>query len=109
MRYNPLASAPSELIHIHYAIAKDVWISIFSSDRLLIGSDGTCDLRPAGRRIAGQHAEIYPEGDRWWVRDLGSTGGTYLDDECIDVAPLSGPATLQLGGDGPTIQLALTH
>ena len=56
-----------------------------------------------------RHAEIYPEGDSWWVRDLGSADGTFLDDESIDVAPVSGPATLQLGGDGPTIQLTLAR
>lgn len=107
MRHNPLASAPTDLIHIHYRIAEDAWISIFSSDPLLIGSDGTCDLRPACHRIDRQHVELYPEGDSWWVRDLGSAGGTYLDDECVDVARLSGPATLRLGDDGPRIQLAL--
>ena len=107
MRYNPLASEPTDLIHIRYSVAEDAWISIFSSDPLLIGSDGACDLRLDGQRIDGLHVEIFPEGDAWWVRDLDTSGGTYLNEESIDVARLSSPAILRLGDDGPRIQVAL--
>ena len=109
MRHHPLASGPTDLIYIHYEIAEDAWISIFSSDPLVIGSDGSCDLRPASPGIDRLHVEIFPEGDSWWVRDLGSAGGTYLDDESIEIAPVRGPATLRLGGDGPTIRVALAR
>ena len=68
MRHNPLASGPPDVIHIHYSIAEDVWISIFSSDPLLLGSDGACDLRLPGRRVGRRHAEIFPEGS-----DFGET------------------------------------
>ncbi len=72
---------------------------------VVLGRDASCDLRIDDWRVGPRHAEIYRVGELWWVRDLGSVDGTYLDEECIDVAPIAGPATLQLGAGGPTIRL----
>ena len=76
-----------------------------SSDTVLLGSDHACDLPFDDPAIDDSHAEIYRVGELWWVRDLGSADGTYLDEECIDVAPVAGPAALQLGATGPTVWL----
>ncbi len=97
------APLPDTLRVLHPA-ADEARISSFS-DPVLVGRDGSCDLQLDDDRIDPCHAEIYRVGDTWWVRDLGSTDGTYLDEEYIDVAPLMGPSTLQLGADGPTLWL----
>ena len=39
-----------------------------------------------------RHARIAPQGDDWYVEDLGSTNGTYLDR-----AKVSGPTRVPLG------------
>ncbi len=79
------------------------------SDSVLIGRDESCDLRLDDRRISGRHAELYRVGSLWWVRDLGSLDGTYLEDECVDAAPVLGIADLKLGVGGPTIRLEPTE
>lgn len=34
--------------------------------------------------VSGQHAEIALVRDRWWLRDLDSTNGTYLNGDRVD-------------------------
>lgn len=38
------------------------------------------DRVPDDRIVSRKHAEIYFEGGRYWVKDLGSTNGTFLND-----------------------------
>jgi hypothetical protein len=42
--------------------------------------------------VSGEHAEITFVRDRWWVRDLGSTNGTLVNEVRID-----GPTPLRSG------------
>ncbi len=74
-------------------------------DSAFIGRDPDCDLRFDTASISHLHAELYRVGDLWWVRDLGSTEGTLLDDEYVDAAPVIGPCALQLGPGGPMLWL----
>ncbi len=100
-----LSTATSEeRICVRYA-AGDGTRTFRSSDAVLIGRDGACDLHLEDYRIARRHAEIYRVGEMWWVRDLGSADGTYLDEECIDAAPIAGRSALRLGAEGPRIWL----
>ncbi len=71
----------------------------------VVGRDASCDLRFDDGAASRRHAEIYRAGGLWWVRDLGSADGTYLDGDCVDAAPFSGAAELRLGRGGPTIWL----
>ena len=91
-----------ERICVRY-VAGDGTRTFKSSNAILIGRDGACDLRLEDCRIASHHAELYRVGDLWWVRDLDTADGTYLDEECIDVAPIAGRSALRLGADGPRI------
>jgi anti-anti-sigma factor len=49
----------------------------------LIGRDKTCQLRPASSMISQRHCALVVRDSRVFVRDLGSTNGTFLNDECI--------------------------
>jgi pSer/pThr/pTyr-binding forkhead associated (FHA) protein len=54
-------------------------------DRLpfLIGRDPVCHLRPTSLFISQHHCVIWTRGDQLLVRDLGSTNGTYLNDQAV--------------------------
>ena len=47
-------------------------------DRLLIGRDPGSDLVLSDDGVSLHHAEVSRSGDRWMMRDLGSTNGTAL-------------------------------
>ncbi len=99
---------PSDFMRIRYSTAGGSR-SLRSSEPIVVGSDSSCDVQFDDGRIEGRHAKIYPAGELWWVRDLGSHDGTFLDQECINVAPVMGRRTLKLGVDGPTIWLETKH
>lgn len=42
------------------------------------------DRAPDDRTVSRKHAEIYFEGGRYWVKDLGSTNGTFLNDTRLE-------------------------
>lgn len=50
----------------------------------LIGRDPKCHLRAASRTISLQHCELINVDGRLHLRDLGSTNGTFLNDQRIE-------------------------
>ncbi len=69
-------------------------------DELVIGRGEECDLTLNDRAISRQHARIWREGEAYYIEDLGSKNGTWVNGE-----PLQQPRVLV---DGDKIQLALT-
>ncbi len=62
------------------------------AERTLVGRGETCHLRIDDPRVSGLHAMIYYQDGRWWLRDLGSRNGTYLEG-----APIKHHQPLQKG------------
>jgi len=57
---------------------------------LLVGRSVNADIRLRATSISSRHAEIFERDGRPWLRDLGSTNGTY-----VNFSPLRGEAALQ--------------
>jgi predicted component of type VI protein secretion system len=51
--------------------------------RFLIGRDVSCHLRPNSRNISRHHATIEQRGGRVFIRDQGTTNGTYFNERLI--------------------------
>lgn len=71
-----------------------------------IGRDAACAIRIDDEVVSRAHAEIFRVGDHWCARDLGSSNGTYLDGARIGEAILPPRCTLNLGADGPRLDLS---
>jgi pSer/pThr/pTyr-binding forkhead associated (FHA) protein/low affinity Fe/Cu permease len=72
-----------------------------------IGRDETCEVLLLDDVVSKNHATVYPTAEGWWVRDLGSTNGTYLDGERIENAQVERHSKLQISDDGPILHLEL--
>jgi len=57
------------------------------------------------RMVSGLHAELLYRDDLWILRDLGSSNGTYINDEQVSERIVRPGEVVQLGKNGPRLQL----
>ena len=67
-------------------------VRLYDRRDVVIGRSPECDLPVESARASRRHAEVRRHGDRFWVRDLGSTNGTLVNGSRI-----SGEHALQPG------------
>lgn len=75
------------------------------SDSFRMGRAKSCEVEIPASVVSGHHVEVVYESGRWWIHDLHSTNGTYLDGELIGKKLLADRATIQLGKGGPIVSL----
>lgn len=63
----------------------------------IIGSARTAHLRLLGEDVAGVHAGFEFDGERWTLIDLGSSGGTWVNQRAIVEQPLEGATVIHIG------------
>ena len=51
--------------------------------QFLIGRDKECQLRPASPMISKRHCALLVKGGKAFVRDFGSTNGTFVNDDPV--------------------------
>jgi hypothetical protein len=62
-----------------------------------VGRDPGCDVVLAETVVSGRHARLVPRGRGYAVEDLGSTNGTFVDDQPVTAAPLRRGSRLRIG------------
>jgi membrane-bound lytic murein transglycosylase D len=73
------------------------------SRRFRIGRATECEVCVENDLVSRVHAEVLFEDGSWWIRDLHSSNGLYLEGRRVDRAALSRPTTIQLGTEGPDL------
>ena len=64
----------------------------FSRSEVHIGRDPACDCSLEDQTVSTQHAQLSYHHNQWWLEDLGSTNGTFLNQ-----APVSAPMVVTIG------------
>jgi hypothetical protein len=57
---------------------------IFTKPDLRIGRDPACDIQLSDDTVSNQHARLWYRNKQWWIEDLLSTNGTFLNDERVE-------------------------
>jgi pSer/pThr/pTyr-binding forkhead associated (FHA) protein len=60
-------------------------------DSITMGRAATCDLALADTYVSNVHARIFMKDGAWWLEDLGSTNGTYMNRAKVAVPTPVGP------------------
>jgi pSer/pThr/pTyr-binding forkhead associated (FHA) protein len=60
-------------------------------DSITMGRAATCDLALADTYVSNVHARIFMKDGAWWLEDLGSTNGTYVNRAKVAVPTPVGP------------------
>lgn len=69
-----------------------------------VGREADCDLTIQHSHISRHHLEIDFKDQCWWVHDLESTNGVFVNGKKIQHAPILDGDVLVLGKDGPEMQ-----
>ena len=59
--------------------------SHFTQNEVMIGRDSNCDLAVRDEALSAHHARIIFHHGQWWLEDLNSTNGTFLNREKLAV------------------------
>jgi len=85
-------------------IADEESVSLrFIAPEIIIGRDPACDLVLEDSTVSAKHTRLSFRQGQWWVEDLRSTNGTYLNQE-----PITSSLVITSGDEIRCGQVALT-
>jgi pSer/pThr/pTyr-binding forkhead associated (FHA) protein len=65
--------------------------SVPLADSVTIGRAASCDLVVSDNYVSNVHARIFAKDGAYWLEDLGSTNGTYVNSGKVSVPVAIGP------------------
>lgn len=84
----------SELLALHQAPPLNLrlgqeqqWHS-FTQPEIFLGRSSTCDFVVDDPTISARHARLFFRQGQWWLDDLASTNGTFLNGELVKTSIL---------------------
>ena len=71
-------------LRLSYKDKPDEDTFLIQQSDVLVGRDPNCKIHIPNDTISAQHARIYLIDQNWWIQNLNSTNGTFLNDEKIE-------------------------
>lgn len=76
---------PAITLHIKIEEGKES-VRRFLQPEIMIGRDPNCDLAMMDEALSAHHARLAHHHGQWWLEDLNSTNGTFLNREKLTTA-----------------------
>ena len=105
--HSPKVEFNKPVVHVIIEKGESTKKEYFFKDSFRIGRVDTCAVKIDDGLVSRDHIEVSFKDGKWWVADLFSSNGTYLDGKKINHLILSDPVKLELGKNGPIISLDL--
>lgn len=71
-----------------------------------IGRHTNCQVQLVGREVSRVHADVFIDDGRWWLQDLESANGVFVEGRKIDRIEITGTTRVRLGRSGPVLTLS---
>ncbi len=55
----------------------------FTCSEVVLGREATCDFPINDQTVSSRHARLSYHQTQWWIEDLASTNGTFLNGEAV--------------------------
>ncbi|HJW91223.1 MAG TPA: FHA domain-containing protein [Anaerolineales bacterium] len=78
-----LASRQAQSITLLRITTTGVEPYYFTASEITVGRDPTCDCHLDDKTVSASHARLSYHHNQWWIEDLDSRNGTYLNSELI--------------------------
>ena len=99
-----LARAPSARPSVA-VVTRGGAVRLASGEHVLLGRAPRCDVRLSSPRASREHAVLLHRGGAWWVEDLDSSNGTFLDGERIALRRLRDGDVLVLADEPVRVKI----
>jgi pSer/pThr/pTyr-binding forkhead associated (FHA) protein len=83
LRANALLSSAEHIPAITLSQAKEQRTKQFAQPELVLGRNPDCDYRVTDEMVSSRHTRLSYHHNQWWVEDLQSTNGTFLNEERV--------------------------
>ena len=72
-----------------------------------IGRGDECSIQLDDEIVSRKHVEFYYDNGKWWVSDLTSSNGTYINGKKITTVHLEDNVKIEIGKEGPVINVII--
>lgn len=106
---NKIESEKKQIPFVHVVIEKgdSQKKEYYFNNTFRIGREDHCAVQITHGLVSRDHVEISLKKGEWWIADLFSSNGTFIDGKKIDHHLLSGTVKIELGKNGPLLSLEL--
>jgi hypothetical protein len=78
----------------------------FQKGRIVIGRAREADFQVDDPNVSRQHATLYWEGDQVFVKDMGSTNGTFINGRPVTTGPIGSGDVITLGSSKISVRIS---
>jgi pSer/pThr/pTyr-binding forkhead associated (FHA) protein len=101
-----LATRKEPSIGLRVEVGDTIETYHYQTFEIMIGRDPSCECSLPSEKVSAKHARLSFHNNQWWIEDLKSTNGSFLNNEAVLVPTVVASGDfLQFGNASVTISM----